>query len=647
MFELIARLGIVSAALVLAGFFGVPDFDVCWKVAALVSAYALFANRLESNGMMSPGVAGAFAVADAIAIGMLIAAAGHLGLIGFLVLVPCAYAVSRFAAQPASMAPLAAASLPLGERFAGSGDLHSTPLLIQAGGILLIGLLLSQRVVTIPDLRRFGEDEREEEETAQEPAKPQEPESEAYLELREKYRQLRDLYQEMERRTRNDRFATQLREACYGSSAQLHERLAEKAKELCGADGAVLYTLAQYGDSMIVQGVSGDVPRALQTAAIGISASDGAAQIRENFEQALLSIQTDERKHEMANVLLSDRGRMVGMLCLTCLQGAIDAVRDAAESLAPHLAALLREETEGEELKRRLKETEVLYEMAATGRGSDTPLNLAARVLRELSEVLNLDHLGVFSLEEDEARALASHGKDFALLQAMSFANGPGIRGWLRTGAPELVLFDVREDSRCPAAEALKRRVGSYCVFPIQFGIEPTGFLAAATHRTGGLDVPEVEMLRAVAAELGQAWARMEHGASGAAGLMTPREFQSEVAGRRDGTLVYLEPLKRQQLLDSYGKPALDHALRQYATRVQARLPIGGALCRRFEGDYVAFLPEFGQEAASRWANHVSALASMIGIRTPDGTTRIPLAIRSKVAPLDPQFSENSAAEAA
>jgi hypothetical protein len=59
-------------------------------------------------------------------------------------------------------------------------------------------------------------------------------------------------------------------------------------------------------------------------------------------------------------------------------------------------------------------------------------------------------------------------------------------------------------------------------------------------------------------------------------------------------------------------------------------------MTRRNEGDYVVFIPSTDSEFVRRWANDAATLASLVGVRTPDGSTRIPLALRAKVAPMNP-----------
>src|SRR5579862_8110709 len=109
MVELAIRLSIAIGVFGL-GLMGFVPFDVSWKAALALTALPLFGHRFETKGLMNPGIAGFFAVADAVTLAILLGASGALHEFGFLVLIPCIYAGARFSAPMTSMAPLAASA---------------------------------------------------------------------------------------------------------------------------------------------------------------------------------------------------------------------------------------------------------------------------------------------------------------------------------------------------------------------------------------------------------------------------------------------------------------------------------------------------------------------------------------------------------
>ncbi len=633
MLELIARLVAAALALAAAGFLGKPSFDLTWRVGLFVSTYSAFVFLLEKRKLRNAGVSGFVAVADAWALAVLMAQAGQLERFGFVVLAPMALAVTRDGSNPASMAPLATSALLVcSNLFGGKG--MTAPILVQAGCVLGIGLMVNQRRIVVTQTLQIEPP----------PANPLESEPPyAYLELRENFRALRDHARELENRSRRDKMVTQLWEAAQSVTETTCGALAAKLQELTGANGLTLYAVSQIGEKMVVQAFSGHVPQDARTAAFDVPRGVGVNGIKDAMDRAVRAVRDPEVDTETRCVLLKDRGRVLGMVSLFHPNPEkLAEAADRAEEAASTTAALIRQHTEREELNRRLREAEMLYLVAGTSTGAETPTTIASRVAREIWESLRLDHLSVFFMDGFQAIQAVSHGASSRLLEAMSFGAGNGVKGWMGAGSPELFLFDAFDDQRLPKNEALRRRVGSFALIPLQFGERPFGYITAATHRVGGIDAGQLETLRVVGAELGQALARLEHGYRNSEGLATPKEFRAILDGAADGSLVYLELIRREELVESYGKPAVSYAVRKFATRMRAKLPVGGVMCRREEGDYVVYLRGMDESAARSWANDAAATASMIGITTPDGRARIPLALRAKVAKIATQVCQFS-----
>jgi len=630
MVELGIRLVVAGAVMFIAGLFGGLGFDFAWKSALAIASIGFFGWRLEVKGMKNPGVAGFIAVADAFTIALLLGAANQLNNFGFLVLAPCAFAATRHGSQPNFMAPLAGSSLLVANAAFHQGQIPGAMLLIQAASVLAVALLLSHtKVVTVAT-------------TAHAPVSETEIvlEREDYFEMRENFRKLRDAYRDLEHKSRKGRLLSQLDDVRNGSEERFFTRLVARLKEISGADNAAIYTVAQFAEQFVVRGTTSGYPQELSDASLKVDLNLAPGQIKHRVEQTLAAVISTNDRSKVANVLLQDGGRIVGMMTLNHTDPLkLSEVQAKAEDLAPYIAAMIQDEIRREAERRRLRETEMLYEVATVVAGSTNPATLAARVARELFETIQTDHIGIFLLEGNEPILLANQGVRVRMLDSMQFSGGQGVSGWINTDTPEIIVFDAREDHRIDAQEALKKRVGSFTAMPLMGTQGPIGFVTAASHSRGGLDVAECEVLRVATVELAQAIRRLEGKSNEPEGVMTPAEFARRVQDSV-GSLIYLEPLRREQLTETFGKPALTLALRKFVSQLRRKLPRGGCICRRDEGDYIVFIPDSSLDSATSWANDATASASMIAVKTPDGSARIPLALRAKAAVLDRQESE-------
>ncbi len=626
--ELALRCCVALAAFAVSIATGKPDFDFTWKASALALAYSSFLYMVEKKGYRNSGVAGIAAVVDAAWIAAFLSDAHVLQHYGFLVLAPMLWATGRYEAEAASMAPLVASTIMVGSNLFG-GEGFTAPVMLHTLGVLVVGLLGQQTRVVVKEKPVYITPE-----TVGEPTAAPGDNNE----LRATYRALRQHTEELQRRHRKDQAIVKLFDSINRPSDNPFQGLADATRESSGADGVVVFGAADGGRKLVAEAAAGKFPVGSAETFFELPAGLSDAQARHIFEKRFNAIKTEGDRTQIGTSLLKKGGRIVGMVAMFCqslkaLEDALQLVSDAGDSLS-HLFAGQRER---DMERRRLRETELLYTVATTAQGSESRQNLVSRVVRELGEVLRLDHLAVSFLEGDSADMVAMRGLPVQPIDAMSFAYGAGIRGWLKLGAPEVVMTDALADDRFPKAEAIKKRIGSVAVVPIQFGEEPYGFLTAATHRVGGLDNARLETIRIVSAELGHALARHEQGGRDPEGLMTPREFQDCLKHMGRGCLVYLDVPRREELVETYGRPAYDMAVRKFAMRMRAKLPTGSGLCRRDEGDYVVALRDVGDQFARSWANEAAATASMVALTTPDGRARIPLALRAKVAAFGPQ----------
>jgi putative methionine-R-sulfoxide reductase with GAF domain len=634
MFELVARSLVLAAVLAASLAVGRPAWPVAWQAGAVWAVVGYLSWTLERRGLKNEGSAGWIAVLDSVFVSVALASSGLIDRFGFLALAPLVWAVGSAGASAAAMAPLTVAGM-----LASANSLTATgwtpALLGQALGVLTVGLLAHQRqkVVTVTEVVEAPV------------AAPVEAVPEDYLELRENYRSLRDHVRAVEDRAKSDRLGAELARMIDADDPDLPSQIAQRARAVCGADGLALFVRPVGGDACVAFATDGDVPTAAKDAAFDLRAAQNESQLLAQIELALQP--TGDHRSVAVEVLRLD-GQTVGLACVfarqqTRLSEAWAAMRSVAEDLAASLARMATRSAE----RRRLTQAETLYAVASVAAGAESPASLAARVVREIAEAVSVDHLSIHRLDGRESVLLAQHGKPMRPVEEMSFAAGPGIEGWLAIGAPELVMTDARQDQRLPGEVALKRRIGSLVVVPLPGGEEPMGFLVAACHRMRGLDDRDVDALRTVAAETALALERLEGGANGPQGLATPGEFARHLQAAGPGSLVYLEVVRAEELRERFGAPALDHAVRGLARRLRARLTQGGLLCRRSEGDYVAFLPGAEDDAARAWANEATTMAAMLAMPTPDGRSSVPLALRAKVAEVNRQsdrISQESAA---
>lgn len=622
MVELVFRLALALAAVLLSQNFNQPSSNDATIVASIlgVSGVALF--LLERQKKRNPGTSGLFAVIDSALIAFMLHRFEVHESFGFLVLVPLAYSVAKFGSNPAAMAPIAASAL-LGFQLLLQGEQLTLPLFAQSASVLILGMMLNQprivrtieRPVVLPDESLVGKVHSQ------------------YLELKESFRKLRDHAVDLERRSKGDRIVATLYDASRGMIGTLQERLAARIHELVKCDGVALYSASHLSGSLVVRAIIGDLPSGIAAVTQPFDLSMSDYQIRAGAERAIRALKTPDERHRTQTILLKDRGRLVGMLCLSDQDATnLEKATARADELAPVAAMLLREGLYDEVNSRRLREAELLYSVASTTLGAETSANLVSRVIREMHTAFKFTHLSVWFLDGKSHFRVAGEGTKIEPIDLLRLPAGKGLEGWLRSESCEVVIHATGDDKRCDRLETLKRRVGSMAILPIQFGSEPFGYVAVADHTAGSLDGAQLESLRTLVAELTHAIARLEGAQSGANGLMTPREFQSYLSTCTKGSLVFLEVLQRTDLQELFGGPAIEHVLRQFTARLRPTLPTNSAICRQASGDFIVFLSEMEEMAALRWANQATALASLVAFRTPDGTARVPLALKAKAA---------------
>lgn len=628
MFELVTK--VLLASIAAGAALGTPSANAPVTVQAAVAfaALAFFSWRLRAREVRLSGVWMAVTAGESLAIAFALAGLGALEALSILALGPVVLGV-RNGAPAGAAAPLSAASLLAAHVALAPSPIPSLGLIGGAIGVLAIGLLLPVPTLEVrlaPEAQAPGAADLP-------PTDRVFPANDEFLELRESYRRLRDAFREQERRGRKDRLLAQLLEARLGGGRGL-VRIAAALRAMTGAESITIYTVAGTGDALVVRGAAGAPPEALGESSVHVDPSRPSAAWLQDVDAALAALLGDEIRSRTHNIALRRRGQHVGLICLVHGDpaAALEA-RALVEEVAGEIAGLVVEEGRLDGLVRRTREAELLYEVAGLAGSGQTPTGTAARIVRELGEILDCDHLSVVVLDGDRPVPLATHGALGDYLGALRLPSGPGVAGWRAEGAPEFDTFDARNDLRLEPEEALRRRIGSLAILP--FPGHPTeGYLVAMSHRPGAIDAAARQALRTVAAEIGRVLVRADREAGDA--LLTPGEFANYLDGKR-GQLVVLEPLHLDEATKTLGRPAVANSLRRLLARLRATLPANGALCRRAEGDLVAFLPDVDAEAAEVWANEASAIAALVGVRAADGSASLPLAIRAKTAVLDTQ----------
>ncbi len=633
MIEFAFRLIAVGVVVCLSGWFGLPPFDLAWRIGAGYSAVAGLAYLLERKKMMGVGLNSVIAILDSAAIASLLASADLLTKYGYLVLLPCAYITLTRKSYQSAIGPVLAGVVFFVSAMFQPGDPHVS-LYILCGALGLIGSMLGKRV-TIVQPRIVVPTESDHPVITQNPEDP--TQADEFLAVREQFRKLKSAYSDLEKKSRRDRLSVKVLEASFPTGQRFFDELAAKILELTDADAISILTLAEFDDVFIRQGLAGEMNHEIADQAFPMDRSVSIGRVKHSIEKLIIS-RLPAGAGAYGNHMLICRSKPIGMIIFRSVDSSrADEIQSLLEEIGASVAALIIEEVEKLRVQRRLIETETLYQLATISSGAADADGLAQRLMREAGDIIHADHFGIYWIQDGEPLLAASTGALIPAFETLSFSTGPGFEGWLRSGAPEMAVFETREDNRCNAAEALKRRIGGFCIIPLAVNAQPFGFLLAATHRAGGLDTPDLITLRIFGSELGQAVSRVSGEENRHEGLVTPNEFQKIAIGT--GSIVQLEPLRKENILEVFGTASFERALKDLSRIVRSRLPSGGAICRRNQGDLLAYLPGIQGEDASRWANEVAASASMVAINAADGSRKTPLGVRAKAAQVEERVS--------
>lgn len=638
MIELSVRFVIAGFLMFVAGFSGVPPFVPAMQIAMMQSAVAVLTFIIDRKNMRLPAISALIACADALMIEFALASVTKspaLETFGFLALAPILLAAARFKSNAFLMAPVASAGFVLSHMANHNWQLANPNVLGYACTFLVLGCLIKpqQTIVKVEEVVRY--EERDEEPSAY--VQQFRIMEEHHEELRSNYRQLKDAYRDLDRKSRRDRVAAVLAEARGVAQQSRFFFLCEKIAEATHATGVLLYTVSNIGDQFVIRGAAGDLNERQLSESLQISAKQAVAIVR---EQADHLSQILEPEKPSSNVILQHEGRVIGVLTLTAKDkdGLFEAM-ESVQTCSNLIASMVMEEQNNDSVMRRLTEVEVLYAVVANADGATTKPEIAARIVRDFQSALQIEHLSIYAIEDEEPHVLAVEGRELNLLGSMTFPNGGGIVGWLNSGSPEIVISDARTSNLLPSDAIVRNRIGSYVVIPILGENGPFGFISAASGRIAGIDVADITTLRTAAAELSRLFARPDTADSTDEGMLSPRRF-IEAVGKAEGTMVTLVPMQFKEYERKYGKLAIAHALRTLSLRVRPQIPIGSFMCKHPDGLIMVYMGGMDREAASEWASDLVAKNLGSDLRTPDGTGKVSLQLRAKVASLNPQFNQ-------
>lgn len=635
MYEFVSRLVAAIGLFAVSRWFGQPPMEVAWIIGVLTATYAAVAFFVESKRKTNPAFAGLVAGLDSLAISAALAYSGLLYSLGFLVVAPMIYAVAKRGSNPLATGSIAAAALVFANAMV-KGTLEDPIAFAQSAGILTIALLAnSPRIVVRPKTIQ---------QMIAELAEPAiENSTQALIELREKYRRLAREYRELERKSRVDRLGTKVLLGRARAGASLSDVM-NQIREMMHADGIILFTKNQLGDRFIVTEKAGLIPKDATTLSVQIQPNDNAQKLHLRINEAIASTERGyPEKLSFCSVLLTLHGKLIGILTLfTKDSHELENLRRRAEEASEVIARVIVDEREHAGILRKLRESELLYEIACRIDGAATVTDLSRRVVQVLKDILPECDISIYGLHEGKPTLMAREGRVIKLFETLLY-RPEGIEGWLLGGGNPIFAYSATNHPDIPTAEALKLRVGSYFLVPIAEGDQIIGFISVSSRMEGTLGREDAKTLTDVATEFAHTLNVLrESKKKGSTGLLPVTEFQKEMIeiSNRGGCIVYIEPLRFQELENELGKHTIELAARQLGLLIHRHSPRTARICRKSDYSFIVLLPDTTLQEAQEWANHIMTLAAMRSYDSHTERTPIPLAVRARPADLNARIED-------
>ncbi len=410
-----------------------------------------------------------------------------------------------------------------------------------------------------------------------------------YEALRERYRSLRTEYRDLERSTHASKSVASLAEWRFDADRTI-STLAKALKEVARVKGAALFVVPDARDGFTLAGSYASPITEECTLPVSLQASP--IVMRDSAERIIRSL-NEGPTTRLATVILTDRGRLVGLAALfdddrSVLEAGIDAVQNVAQ----FVANVLQDEHVTQRLRERVAQLELLNRFA--GRTSDgTDRETATGICEDVAAELGLDGCAIVDLTGVEPKPLGCLGD--SVTEILGFPGGPDLRGWMGAGAQEVVIDDARKDERCDEVAALRRGIGAMMVQPLISSGSLIGAVVSWTAKRRGISSIAMSTLRALSPHV----IRQVFGgfAGTKPGIVDANTFWHGTQG--PGRFVEID-LGRTTAAEA--PKALQEARRLLITTAMGRLPQGGLITRRSAGTLLAFLPGYDELAASRWA---------------------------------------------
>ncbi|MER3414006.1 MAG: hypothetical protein C4341_07185 [Armatimonadota bacterium] len=636
MWEFGVRILAAGGVIAVAGWTGLPPFEVAWKVGALAALLAFLTHHLERSGRMNPGVGGLIAGADAFAIACGLAAAGAIGAGGALALVPIVYAIAKRGSYPAATGAFGAGGLLLGAAMGAASELSSA-VYLHVAGALLVAIVANQpriteRPKTVPEL--LAESDGFARTGVQ-----------TTIELRAKVRKLQRMLGYIEKAARVDRLVA--RTMLFKQGLPSLALFVEGVAETTDADGVILHTFNASGDRLVLSSWVGISTDEQPDHTVRVSKAEAAHRIKARLREALIQDALLPSGVSTRHSILHHRGEVVGVLTLIARRGEDletmqERIEEAAEALGGAVHTILRIER----LERRMREAELLYEIHCRLDGAVTVNDLCQRTAVALKEALACDDVNILLFaggNANEPTIAGRAGRAVPILENLRFEGG--IDEWIAGGSPTIAVYDVTSSSLMDPGVASRLRVGAYILAAFGEPSMPLGVVIASSRIPGAFHSNDSRVVLAIAAELSRVAEQIANLGQGAAsaGLLTHSEFRSAVVGavRTGGCILHVEPLHLERVAEHAGAGAAEQVVRRLGVVLRRHAPADARILRHDSSTYVVLLAGAGREAAERVASHLSAVAAMESVDIGSDEEPVLLAVRVRTADLDERIEQN------